>query len=238
MCLLVLSLGKAPCAVETVSIPHKHQKTRNYTRTHTSVWVCQRGQDESRRGSYLGQAVLGFDLQEWGGWGLGGPPGGAASIHLSLLLDTAQLWWEAVHCLWHHKQPDTPGDQRDWVVTENLEAYMSFSCSCYIQYLVMWTQRVWPVTIWQDFLPVLRSFLYITAFYWELVFILVSAVLEWPGEEEEAIFLVQEEIVVLIKFEQVEAGERNFFVSLFLAVRETYLQGVFWNLATLNREYP
>lgn len=62
--------------------------------------------------------------------------------------------------------------------------------------------------------------------------------LEWPGEEEEAIFLVQEEIVVLIKFEQVEAGERNFFVSLFLAARETYLQGVFWNLATLNREYP
>lgn len=44
--------------------------------------------------------------------------------------------------------------------------------------------------------------------------------------------------MVLIKFEQVEAGERNFFVSLLLAVRETYLQGAFWNLASLNREYP
>lgn len=44
--------------------------------------------------------------------------------------------------------------------------------------------------------------------------------------------------MVLIKFEQVEAGERNFFVSLVLAVRETCLQGAFWNLASLNREYP
>lgn len=61
--------------------------------------------------------------------------------------------------------------------------------------------------------------------------------LEWPGEEE-AISLVQEEISVLIKFKQVGAGERNFFVSLFLAMRETYLQGAFWNLDSLNREYP
>lgn len=55
--------------------------------------------------------------------------------------------------------------------------------------------------------------------------------LEWP-EEEEAISLVQEEILVLIKFKQAEAGERNFFVSLFLAARETYLQGTVWNLAS------
>lgn len=44
--------------------------------------------------------------------------------------------------------------------------------------------------------------------------------------------------MVLIKFEQVEAGERNFFVSLFLAVRETDLQVVSWNLASLNRANP
>lgn len=50
--------------------------------------------------------------------------------------------------------------------------------------------------------------------------------LERPAEEA-AISLVQEEIVVLIKYEQVEAGERNFFVSLFLALRETDLQGGF-----------
>lgn len=53
--------------------------------------------------------------------------------------------------------------------------------------------------------------------------------LEWPGEEE-AISLIQEETVVLIKFEQGEAGERNFFVSLFLAVKKTYLQGAFLEL--------
>lgn len=64
-----------------------------------------------------------------------------------------------------------------------------------------------------------------------------TAVLERPAEEA-AISVVQEEIVVLIKFEQVEAGEKNFFVSLFLAVRGTDLQGFFWKLASLNRENP
>lgn len=64
-----------------------------------------------------------------------------------------------------------------------------------------------------------------------------TVVLEWPAEAE-AISLAQEEIVVLIKFEQVEARERNFFVSLFLAVRGTDLQGFFWNLASLDRENP
>jgi len=44
--------------------------------------------------------------------------------------------------------------------------------------------------------------------------------------------------VVLIKSEQAEAGERNFFVSLFLAMREAELQGVFWNSASLNRDNP
>lgn len=67
---------------------------------------------------------------------------------------------------------------------------LNFSCRCYIQYLVMWIQRAWPIVIYQDFIPVLRSFLYITAFYSELVFIVVSVVLEWPVEE--AIALVQE----------------------------------------------
>lgn len=54
---------------------------------------------------------------------------------------------------------------------------MSFGYS-YIQYLVVWTQRAWPLMIYQDFLPVLRSFLYIRTFYWELVFIVMSVVLE------------------------------------------------------------
>lgn len=44
--------------------------------------------------------------------------------------------------------------------------------------------------------------------------------------------------MVLIKYEHAEAGERNFFGSLFLAVRETRLQGVFQNVASLKRENP
>lgn len=56
--------------------------------------VCQRGQDESKCGSDLGQGVLGFALQEQGGRGLGEPPEGAAQSHLTLLLDTPQLCWE------------------------------------------------------------------------------------------------------------------------------------------------
>lgn len=100
--------------------------------------------------------------------------------------------------------------------------------------------------IYQDFLRQnFKSFSLCdsTVFYQELVFILVreaacnTVVLQWPAEEE-AISSVQEEIVVLIKFEQVEAGERNFFVSLFQAVRETDLQGGFLIFTSLNRENP
>lgn len=72
--LLILSLGTDPCAVETAFLMHAHQEVCNYTSTHMSMWVCQRGQDESKRGSDLGQRVLGFTLQQWGGQGLGGPP--------------------------------------------------------------------------------------------------------------------------------------------------------------------
>lgn len=66
--LLILSLGKDPCAVETVFIMYTRKKTQQpnlITQAHTRPY-SQKGQDESKGASYLGQGVLRFALWERG----------------------------------------------------------------------------------------------------------------------------------------------------------------------------
>lgn len=66
--LLILSLGKDPCAVETVFIMYtrkKNQQPNLITQAHTRPY-SQKGQDESKGASYLGQGVLRFALWERG----------------------------------------------------------------------------------------------------------------------------------------------------------------------------
>lgn len=62
-----------------------------------------------------------------------------------------------------------------------------------------------------------------------------NAVLLEPPTEK-VVSLAWEEAVALVKFKQVEAGKRNFFVSPFLEVRERNLQGGLGNLASLKRK--
>lgn len=63
-----------------------------------------------------------------------------------------------------------------------------------------------------------------------------NAVLLEPPTEKGVASLAWEEAIALIKFGQVEAGKRNFFVSPFLEVRERNLQGGLGNLASLKRK--